>query len=142
MGNCVKSFLGMLKKAASSVLAILPCSRTESTLRASKGLRPCWTDFFEHSLPLPLFGSSRAFICNGSEIFNSPFLAQNVWIGVFSDSLGPSASTWRSVKFMATNSAHPLTDFSPIRRPNEFRVIKKDGSVDDISSVLDQPPCQ
>jgi len=32
---------GMLKKAASSVLAILPCSRTESTLRASKWLRPC-----------------------------------------------------------------------------------------------------
>ena len=30
----------MLKKAASGVLALLPCSRTESTLRASKGLRP------------------------------------------------------------------------------------------------------
>jgi len=50
----------MLKKAASGVLAILPCSRTESTLRASKGLRPCWIDpserlracFFEHSLQL------------------------------------------------------------------------------------------
>ncbi len=35
---------GMLKKAASGVLAILPCSRTPCTLRASKGLRPCWTD--------------------------------------------------------------------------------------------------
>ena len=46
------SFRGMLKKAASGVLALLPCSRTESTLRASKWLRPCWTDFFEHSLPL------------------------------------------------------------------------------------------
>ncbi len=42
-------FRGMLKKAASGVLALLPCSRTMSTLRASKGLRPCWTDFFEHS---------------------------------------------------------------------------------------------
>jgi hypothetical protein len=43
----------MLKKAANGVLAILPCSRTEGTLRSSKGLRPCWTDFFEHSrLPL------------------------------------------------------------------------------------------
>jgi hypothetical protein len=27
---------GMLKKAASGVLAIVPCSRTESTLRAPK----------------------------------------------------------------------------------------------------------
>ena len=47
----------MLKKAASSlrrakaamatvrVLALLPCSRTESTLRASKELPPCWTNF-------------------------------------------------------------------------------------------------
>ena len=42
----------MLKKAASRVLAILPCSRTESTLRAPKGLRPYWTNFFEHSLSL------------------------------------------------------------------------------------------
>jgi len=32
--------LGMLKKAASGVLAILPCSRTKSTLRAPKWLRP------------------------------------------------------------------------------------------------------
>jgi len=56
--------LGMLKKAASSVLALLPCSRTMSTLRASKGLRPCWTDF-EHSLPLMVDGSSEAFIAIG-----------------------------------------------------------------------------
>jgi hypothetical protein len=42
----------MLKKAASGVLALLPCSRTGSTLRASKRLRPCWTNFFEHSLSL------------------------------------------------------------------------------------------
>ncbi len=41
--------MGMLKKAASGVLALLPCSRTPCTLRASKWLRPCWTDFFEHS---------------------------------------------------------------------------------------------
>ena len=39
--------MGMLKKAASGVLAIVPCSRTESTLRASQELRPLWTDFFE-----------------------------------------------------------------------------------------------
>ncbi len=45
----MQSLSGMLKKAASGVLAILPCSRTKSTLRASKWLRPCWTDFFEHS---------------------------------------------------------------------------------------------
>ena len=55
--NRFNATLGMLKKAASGVLAFLPCSRTESTLRASKRLRPCWTDpserlracFFEHS---------------------------------------------------------------------------------------------
>jgi len=64
----------MLKKAASGVLAIVPCSRTESTLRAPKGLRPCWTDFFEHSLQLMMAAFSWAFICHGSEIFNSPFL--------------------------------------------------------------------
>jgi len=32
--------MGMLKKAASGVLALLPCSRAECTLRASKELRP------------------------------------------------------------------------------------------------------
>ena len=37
--------LGILKKAASSVLATLPYSHTGSTLRASNSLRPCWTDF-------------------------------------------------------------------------------------------------
>jgi len=67
--------MGMLKKAASGVLAIVPCSRTESTLRAPKWLRPCWTDFFEHSLQLMMAVSSWAFICHGSEIFNSPFMA-------------------------------------------------------------------
>ncbi|MFB3115397.1 MAG: hypothetical protein ACE1ZW_05400, partial [Nitrospirales bacterium] len=35
---------GMFKKAASGVLALLPCSRNMSTLRASKWLRPCWID--------------------------------------------------------------------------------------------------
>ena len=36
---------GQLKKAASSVLAIFPCSRCARTLRAQKWLWPCWTDF-------------------------------------------------------------------------------------------------
>jgi len=40
----LRSLLGMLKKAASGVLALVPCSRTAGTLRAPKGLRPCWTD--------------------------------------------------------------------------------------------------
>jgi hypothetical protein len=62
--------LGMLTKAASGVLALLPCSRTESTLRASKGLRPCWTDFFEHSLSLMLVIFPGAFMGHGHEIFN------------------------------------------------------------------------
>jgi len=68
----VLSHLEMLKKAASGVLAILPCSRTPCTLRASKWLRPCWTDFFEHSLQLMMAVSSWACICHGNEIFNSP----------------------------------------------------------------------
>ena len=48
------AILGMLKKAASGVLALLPCSRTGRTLRArhwarsprrgKQKLRPCWTD--------------------------------------------------------------------------------------------------
>ncbi len=40
---------GLLKKAASGVLSIFPCSRTEGTLRAQKRLRPCWTTFFEQA---------------------------------------------------------------------------------------------
>ena len=64
----------MLKKAASGVLALLPCSRTKCTLRASKGLRPCWTDFFEHSLSLMLVVSPDAFIGSGHEIFNRPII--------------------------------------------------------------------
>jgi len=74
--------MGMLKKAASSVLAILPCSRTMSTLRSSKWLRPFlrlrsgqdWTNFFEHSLHLTMRGSSGAFIGCWGEIFNSPMM--------------------------------------------------------------------
>jgi len=68
----------MLKKAASGVLAALPCSRTGSTLRASTTdapygtqqaiLRPFprhgsgqdWTDFFDHSRQLPMSVSSWA----------------------------------------------------------------------------------
>ncbi len=68
----VLSIRGMLKKAASGVLALLPCSRTMSTLRASKGRERRWTDLFEHSLQLMMAASSWAFICHGSEIFNSP----------------------------------------------------------------------
>ena len=38
---------GLLKKAASGVLAIFPCSRTGSTLCAQNWLRSCWTKFFK-----------------------------------------------------------------------------------------------
>ncbi len=64
-------------------VALLPCSRTESTLRASKGLRPflrlCsgqdWTDpserlracFFEHSLSLMLVAFPGACMGSGHE---------------------------------------------------------------------------
>jgi hypothetical protein len=73
-GQALVWFMGMLKKAASGVLTILPCSRTPCTLRASKWPRPCWTDFFEHSLQLMMAVSSWACICQRSEIFNSPFI--------------------------------------------------------------------
>ncbi len=60
----------MLKKAASGVLAILPCSRTgeyaprvktaaalpvEGRVLARLGWAGQTTDFFEHSLPLTMF---------------------------------------------------------------------------------------
>jgi len=64
----------MLKKTASSVLAILLCSHTPCTLRASKWLRPRWTEFFEHSLQLKMAVSSWAFICHESERFNDPLV--------------------------------------------------------------------
>ncbi len=89
---------GMLKKAASGVLALLPCSRTESTLRASKGLRPCWTDFFEHSLQLTMLGSSGAFIGYGKEIFNRPIKG----IGACSVAL------IRNVRYMFLRLVHAL----------------------------------
>jgi hypothetical protein len=60
----------MLKKAASGVLAMSPCSRTVSTLRASTWLRPCWTDFFDHSRLLLIPISSRACMGHVREIFN------------------------------------------------------------------------
>ncbi len=65
-------FVGMLKKVASGVLASLPCSRTRCTLRASNWLRPCWTDFFEHSRQLLISVLPQALMCNLREIFNTP----------------------------------------------------------------------
>jgi len=67
--------MGMLKKAASGVLALLPCSRTMSTLRASKWLRPCWADFFDHSHRLLISVSPRVFIYFVGEISNIPIMA-------------------------------------------------------------------
>jgi len=67
--------MGMLKKAASGVLALLPCSRTMSTLRASKGLRPCWTEFFDHSHRLLISVSPSVFIYFVGEISNIPIMA-------------------------------------------------------------------
>lgn len=100
---------GMLKKAASGVLALLPCSRTMSTLRASKGLRPCWIDpserlracFFEHSLPLTMWGSSGACIGYWRELFNSP-LRYPCLFGPLKGPLGNfgcSLSRWSSSLF-------------------------------------------
>jgi len=63
------------------VLAILPCSRTECTPRASnKGealrdlandSRSCWTNFFNHSRRLLIAISPRTFMCHVREIFDS-----------------------------------------------------------------------
>ena len=60
----------MVEKAASGVLVMSPCSRTVSTLRASTWLRPCWTDFFDHSRRLLIPISSRACMGHVREIFN------------------------------------------------------------------------
>ena len=46
------AFPGFAEAARTDIVTILPYSRTGSTLRASKRLRPCWTNFFEHSLSL------------------------------------------------------------------------------------------
>ncbi len=85
----------MLKKASSGVpclrrsasrrqVAFLPCSRTESTLRASNNgelqrdlasnSRPCWTDFFDHSPRLLTSISPRTFTCHRREKFNKPIM--------------------------------------------------------------------
>ncbi len=71
-GEPIVGSMGMLKKAASGVLASLPCARTMSTLRASNRLRPCWTDFFDHSRRLLISISSGAFMGHVREIFNRP----------------------------------------------------------------------
>ncbi len=70
----------MLKKAASGVLAMLPCSLTMSTLRASTELRPCWTDFFAHSRRLPIPISIRACMDHVREIVNRPTMELSVEI--------------------------------------------------------------
>jgi hypothetical protein len=70
----------MLKKAASGVLAMLPCSRTVSTLRASTWLWPCWTDFFDHSRRLLIPISSRACMDHVREVFNRPTMELSVEI--------------------------------------------------------------
>jgi len=70
--------------ASRKQVALLPCSRTMSTLRASKGLRPFlrlrsgqdWTNFFEHSLPLMMCGLFEDFIGYSRELFNRPFLGK------------------------------------------------------------------
>jgi len=69
--------MGMLKKAASGVLALVPCSRTESTLRASKWLWPCWTTprlredmLFEHSRCLLMLATLWTFWGYLRKIFN------------------------------------------------------------------------
>ena len=72
--------LDLPKRLAQAGVALLPCLRTESTLRAPKERRPSlrlrsgqdWTNFFEHSLPLSILGSSGACMGYGKEIFHRP----------------------------------------------------------------------
>ena len=92
-GQTERTSMGMLKKAASGVLwlrtdtaALLTRSRTMSTLRASKGLRPCWTNpserlracFFEHSLSLMWVHFSGASTGSESELFNRPIVDRSM----------------------------------------------------------------
>jgi hypothetical protein len=82
-----RRLMGMFKKAASGVLAIWPCLRTSCTLRALNNgealrdlvndSRPCWTDFFEPSLPLMMAVSSWACSCQVSDLFHSPLLIRS-----------------------------------------------------------------
>ncbi|GEM_PF-5989580 len=93
----------MLKKAASGVLAVLPCSRTQRTLRASKRLRPCWTDFFEHSLAFWCRCLRGRLFASRCELFNSPNYAERArcesgWAGGMTSKAGRrclSSSTGR-----------------------------------------------
>jgi hypothetical protein len=54
--------LGLLKKAASGVLAFLPCSRIQHTLRTKKRLRPCWTNFLNRPAAFDFVTSSWAHV--------------------------------------------------------------------------------
>ena len=63
-------------------VALLSCSRSPCALRESNNSeplqdlasnsRPCWTDFFEHSLQLMMAVSSWACTCYESERFGTP----------------------------------------------------------------------
>jgi hypothetical protein len=86
--------MGMLKKAASGVLALLPNLRAhrlaalcgvcaprvkmaaalpvEGRVLARLGWAGQTADFFEHPLPLTMRGSSETSICYWSEISNRP----------------------------------------------------------------------
>jgi hypothetical protein len=89
------------------VLAILLCSRTMSTLRASnKGealpdlasySQPGWSNFFDHSRPLLQSISSRACMGHLKEIFNRPFtLMRQIFISLFVLLIFSAGLSWAS----------------------------------------------
>jgi hypothetical protein len=65
--------VGLVKKAASGVLAIFPCSRTQRTLRPQKRLWPCWTDFFNRPKAMIINAAKSKFVL---ENFNYSTLLQ------------------------------------------------------------------
>ena len=125
--------VGMLKKAASGVLALLTCSRTACTFRASKGLRPCWTDFFDHSPWWLISVVPEAFTCHGREIFNRPMvwvaasllfvlgswlIGQGLWIHVKATAApGLLQHAWtQTLKTQQPNKPCPWADTWPVSR--------------------------
>jgi len=63
---------GLLKKAASGVRAIFPCSRIASTLRAQKWLWPCWTTFLNRPKASDMHAGPGYWHLLLSSLFNTP----------------------------------------------------------------------
>jgi hypothetical protein len=76
-GDILETLLGLLKKAASGVLANFPCSRTGSTLCAQNWLRPCWTNFFERPVASDIQRPCGSMCPWELLLFNTPLLEKH-----------------------------------------------------------------